>query len=729
MFDWYTEEEADRWRAEKEVARPGRRWPWFVLGVVLLGLGGWGIGRALEQRTAQVLVEVERDVAASHAFLHDVATQGDGEVFLTLLSGRDAEWAQTQTALLRQNSALHNAPRPFGLEPYSTTTIISTTILPDLSEVVVLAEQTYTQVSTAELVTLQQMLVYRRGETGWLLSSPTDTFWGGGITSRGPFLIVHHSQRDWDISRRLAQDLDRKVRLTCESLLGMSCTTPVTVRFDTNPAGILQIANPTFPVISNEELVLPTPSLIGLPVDEVGYDALLEGYAAYVLAHVLNRSVSWACCQNAGGYHSLLTYQLDQVAGATAPLAGSSSADLIASLDELPPETRPGQDLALLCEAPDPTLYRYSFTTNVWQTEQDFVGQMVEISPLPDDSGYFVARLDRVSWLAESVLVREGVEEVIADSNSPLFFMPVAPEIRDPAGTRLLAWYVNGRGTETGYVALDYADCHLNNCRRQLLPGLPSWSPTGEHQVNQLLDDLFPLAFIPAGATRADLFDHGLRPFWLDEGTFGYFTGSRNQFLTAQLATVDDLEPTVLLTVDDLVSALPAGYSPLYLSFYDIIPLATDPNSAFVLAHDSEGAHIFLLQKSDGQRAWRANAAEGRFHLSRLATLENHTFTEGAEPHLTPDGRFLALPLIARDEMPYKTYLLFDWQAQVRVLLGPTRDVAVFVDWSGDGEWLARPGDGFIDIIAPSLGETPTTYRQILFHEWQNCSTVFWLDR
>ena len=149
----------------------------MLVAVIALFAAGLVVGRQVNQRIDETRVAIEADVRAADNLARTAAAEVDGEVMITLLSGRDPVWTQTQEGLLDAQLLYGWAAAPFGLEAqpdeYGPLTV---ELSNDLNQAQVSGEQLYTIQTAAgsESVALSQTWIYRRGRRNWLLSPPDD---------------------------------------------------------------------------------------------------------------------------------------------------------------------------------------------------------------------------------------------------------------------------------------------------------------------------------------------------------------------------------------------------------------------------------------------------------------------------------------------------------------------------------------------------------------------------
>ncbi|MCL4267424.1 MAG: hypothetical protein KJ069_29875 [Anaerolineae bacterium] len=317
-FEWKTEEEAG-WEEEIAVpeTRPSRYYPWKPIGVFLLiaVLLAGGVRWQINRQVSAVTADVESEVRAAHLFLQRVAGQQDVDLLKSLLSGRDVNWVETQKTLVAEGW-FGNPPLMGGTAvPLTASDPLTVTLSPDLFTAEVQSEQSYQLLNPqgmTETVTLRQTAVYRQGEERWLYAPPDDEFWGRMVFHSGEYISVLYPERDEAVVQQLAQDLDELVQAVCRELATRRCLQRalVQVRFSKEPASLLSGVDTGSLLYI---LSLPTPSLLGLPVDEAGYQALFRVYGAAVATAVITQQVNYQCCSWQLLYQSLLDRQLHQL--------------------------------------------------------------------------------------------------------------------------------------------------------------------------------------------------------------------------------------------------------------------------------------------------------------------------------------------------------------------------------------------------------------------------------
>ena len=305
-FEWQTDEEemaaAVPPGAEPMVRRQGR-WR-LLLGLLLVAAAVYG---GIRWRTARQTEAITDDVNIAHALVQEAEAAQDVEMLNLVLSGRDFGWQEAQQQLMAGGNF---ASRPaFGLQAMSATEAVPEVVLsPDLKEAVAVSSRLFED-DDGQSVVLQQTAVYRQGSRNWLLSPPVDDFWGRTLITNTRYFTVTYPQRDEIVVQRLTADLNGLfAEKICDRLLQCG-RVHVDLRFNTSPQSLVTTADPLGLLLMGDPVILPTPTLVGLPVDEAGYEALYRGYGSQVVTAVLAHLFTYECCARALMTHALLTKQ------------------------------------------------------------------------------------------------------------------------------------------------------------------------------------------------------------------------------------------------------------------------------------------------------------------------------------------------------------------------------------------------------------------------------------
>ncbi|MCL4266831.1 MAG: hypothetical protein KJ069_26865 [Anaerolineae bacterium] len=324
-FDWRTEEtvhwdEPPTVDPEPEPPPKRRRWRWAALFLLLLLVGG-AVGAFwwLQSRVETATTAVTGDVLASHELIAAAAVDGDAELVATFLSGRDRGWSEAiEMAVLAGDYQDRTAFGLTWLPADPATAVISATLNPEFNEAEVIAEHVYAYAignGLTDTVRLRQTAVYRSGPNRWLLAPPDANFWGETRTKQGFYLTLQYPARDEALAQRLALDMDTALAAMCASTT-FHCPEDfqIQVELSTDPNSLLPENSTATFVNDRWRLRLPTPTLMGLPQDEVGYQVLARAYAAQLVVVVM-RLLSGTATGTQGPFlDAWFTWQLDRFA-------------------------------------------------------------------------------------------------------------------------------------------------------------------------------------------------------------------------------------------------------------------------------------------------------------------------------------------------------------------------------------------------------------------------------
>ncbi len=323
-FDWQTEDERSwdepvRQPEKPESRRPRRRWlmPLIILAALLLAV--WAVYRQVDQQVSAATTAVQEDILSAHNLLQTAVSQQDSEIFRSLLSGRDPAWTESQEALLRQDLLLGRsfwnwervgeAERPLTLDDLDATSgPAALELSADLSQAILRYPQTYRLMladGRVEEVVLGQTAVYRRGSQRWLLAPPDDEFWGETETYETDGLTLTYPQRDAAIAQPLADSIAAGLRSLCQTYPEFDCPAghPLALTLATDPSSLVDVAQYRASFATDWQLTLPTPTLLGLPQTETGFQALYQAYAAQVALAVMADLLGWECCAHIPSFH------------------------------------------------------------------------------------------------------------------------------------------------------------------------------------------------------------------------------------------------------------------------------------------------------------------------------------------------------------------------------------------------------------------------------------------
>ncbi|HEX6386321.1 MAG TPA: hypothetical protein VF177_16740 [Anaerolineae bacterium] len=326
-FQWQTEEEVYWEEVESPTPepKPPPRWRWLMAVMIAFLVAGasWFAYQQVERQIDRATTTMEMDLLSVHKVVRQAAQQQDVELLTTVLSGRNPRWTASQKALAAGGLLFDRSS--FGLKAVATANFaaarsdhVTVTLSPDLTAAeVIWPEPFVTDVEepVADTVTLQQTAVYRRGARSWLLAPAERDFWGGWLTSEGELLTLVYPQRDQEVAERLALDLEQTLKRVCQSSDGVFCPDDLHVhlRLENDPGSLAVAADMQAVLESGTWLELPTPTLVGYPLDEPGYEALRRGYEVHLVSAVITELVGYQCCRHGLFYRALLDKELSRL--------------------------------------------------------------------------------------------------------------------------------------------------------------------------------------------------------------------------------------------------------------------------------------------------------------------------------------------------------------------------------------------------------------------------------
>ncbi|KAA3664365.1 MAG: hypothetical protein DWQ04_06090, partial [Chloroflexi bacterium] len=308
------------------------------------------------------------------------------------------EWVRTVNALVENGRFYDRTPFYLHWLPPHTTITPTITLSPDLTAAELVTEQQYAiEIGNGltETIRLQETAVYRLGSTRWLLSPPKPEFWGEPQTFTGEILVLRYLERDAEIARRLALDIDEKLLELCTKFSELNCSDQLEVRLTfTSDSEWLNTSQGVsvswLPQIRQRQLRLtpmPTPSLIGLPVNEASYQALYRGYASVILTAVVADLLDAECCFDSVLYQAALADMMAQLSLQPWPLAASDYQQFLLN----------------------PT--GWSDLQDVWEEKRPF--------PTPDQDGAAFALVDYLINELELLTTVEFQQSLIAFAERP----------------------------------------------------------------------------------------------------------------------------------------------------------------------------------------------------------------------------------------------------------------------------------------------------------------------
>ena len=227
-----------------------------------------------------------------HDQWHQVVAEADVVGFeeIALIQPGQEQWARMITNQIAKHTLYQ---RPFlSLSQITETASPILTLDADLTQAQIQTRLTYTVTPVAELdesVDLIHTTFFQRDENGrWLLTSPSPDYWGKTKQYQGAFINLTYPEQDETIVLPLARQFDDILLRLCSPLRAADCPPVITLEMVTTPGLTLETVMIGQPWLPDEPLIMPTPSLIGLPINPVGSRMLLRGYAQPFADYVLD---------------------------------------------------------------------------------------------------------------------------------------------------------------------------------------------------------------------------------------------------------------------------------------------------------------------------------------------------------------------------------------------------------------------------------------------------------
>jgi hypothetical protein len=714
-FDWQTEDET-KWEEAATENQPAvaRRRSWAALLVVLLfvGLAVWLMYRQANQHAKQAEASVEADVVAAYRLIHQAAVESDRELFQSLLaSGRYPDWAENQLALFDQH--LIAGLEPLGLRTQLTPPeLLTVTLSPNLTEAELVADWRYA-LADGEIVMFRRPARMELIAGRWRLAQPNvEEVERQSYVGRS--FVMFYPERDQALVSRLAADLDQKVEEACRPRSGAMTCDLLPIDLDSLDHSLYHFLTADFAAMRMGRfgISLPTPSQVGVPLSEAGYQTLLRAYATHIVILYRLRLLDCRPYDHPIYCQAMINQELTSL-GLNARFA---DARLYQPADA--PTPLPAQDIQTLCHTDYrgvSDLYRYDLTAANWTKELSTAGYYTTLNPLPDGQGVMVRQQPVYAGETQPrTLLWQAGEEVALFSG--LYFGAA-----DPTGQHVLMYDHQGDWSLVENSMFRYrlsvfnlAECETaGDCDGREVDGFLVWSPTGEHTIIRQQGQSLWLGDEAGQPVRS--MGLGVNPLWLDEETYAFVNVSRTAVMTA---TVQVRWRGRLVTLPDLLAAVPQAEPGYGLAIGDVAVNPADPNLLFIgiyaqpqeiLPTTRQNGYLFTLNRQTGEVALRLELPGG----PRYSPI---TFS--------PDGRWLTFSAFD-DGQVTRTLYLHDVMTQQTIEV-PAYSAYVFpvYQWSADSHWLVLINDGLLQLMAPEYG-----YQAVVLPEGPGCDFVAWVEK
>jgi hypothetical protein len=246
-------------------------------------------------------------------------------------------------------------------------------------------------------VTLSQTSVYRRGDGRFLLSPPKPDYWGEIRTSRYKYLTMIYPTRDMEFANRLSAIVNLKIEELCRLYEELACSSDLQVEVDLaiHPESLITISDRESMLHAGLDIVLPAPSIVGQPVDEAGYQALLRGYSSHVLGAGITELLGWQCCHQGAFYLALLEKEVEDLELRQWPLEAADYESLLADLTDISGQGNLWREASVEFDDIDSWETAYAIVEFLLQSHQN-------LSPVTLQRGLMQAR-NFNNWLSEAI--------------------------------------------------------------------------------------------------------------------------------------------------------------------------------------------------------------------------------------------------------------------------------------------------------------------------------------
>ncbi len=420
---------------------------------------------------------------------------------------------------------------------------------------------------------------------------------------------------------------------------------------------------------------------------------------------------------------------------------------LLAQENEPLPTPFPDQDLQVVCIADGSyeyeadntmTLHQYDLQQEVWTAVLTRTGYLIA-TPMLDDSGWVLQNFpfsDDEAWRTE--IWRDGQSNVLFADD----YLSLTLGQFDPTGRYLISYVGNSEAEMPQQVLLDLADCTTESCESLPLPGQLFWSPDGRYTLiadanlfegSSFVIDGRMILFDPNQNTihmplqlgdqrgqplaGSETFAEGYSPFWLDNQRFGYIQlGADEAGDRVVIASIDNLEPQVVLTLADVAAMGPSGIS-APASLHYVLANPAQPSLLFVVALDALGreAYLFSYDLTTETVELRLRSLVQSFHALGFSP-DGRWLTFTGSDGTSQDGNSVTSTLFVHEIATHETQTYVSQLANF--ILSP------LFDWSADGRWLLFViDDRIISLVAPDYG-----YQWVFAHNQGSCTAMNWIN-
>lgn len=725
-----------------------------LIALAALVLAGALVVAVASRRYEEMTAPVKEDIVELFGTVQYAAGRRDVELYTSLLMpNSEYNWRASQQQLLATAQLFDRSP--FGLSRQADPHIADIILSPEMTQAEVVVEQAYIvddPFGITQTVRLRHSAVYQFDGRQWLIAWPDATYWGETLTTQGRFLKLSYPERDEAFGRRLAGDLDALLEKMCAGSTGIDCTGgfTMTLRLEKSLHYLADLMYPYRPAaygpFASDEIILPAPTLIGLPVDETSYQALYRAYAERLLTAAIARAAQFTLfgSDNVIDWRVHLLLQAEtrrqRVAlGEQAWPAHSTNTDPLANL-------QPNQDILLHCFEgfrEGGSLLRYSPPADAWSKVLSG-GVYVSMLPLPTGEGVILQEMPSLADTSYSrvMLWQGGRARILLDR--PAGSADLFPRLfsQDPSGLHLVMASLSAEAPQP-FDLINLDRCTSAGCELIPLSGLPVWSPDGSRTIQALTTMVPREGWLPAGKlalgdaegqsltevlSDAEAFE--LRDlFWLDGDTYGYVrygttsAGTETRLsVTLMSADIAGGEPRELLNAAALAAALPEEVRPQTPDFHFFAAINPgDPRFMSISAYAPQQPEVFDSPN-------RAFLFLYNVESNEIIAAVDLGIRFISSSDFSPDGRWLAIGIIDPVASTWAMHV-YDmagrrvWEKTFNNRVLPSFAAAQY-QWSLDGKWLLELNEGILRLIAPG-----DHYERTVVPGSPGCFAAAWVNR
>jgi hypothetical protein len=716
----------------------------WLVALVLITVPALVLFLLLNRRVDEAVALAEEEVGVTHALLLEAVEDQDYELFTSLISDRQRNWFEDQPELL--SLSLFWGRTALGLEPGASATTsendLQIDLDPDLARATVSQTRPFVVSTSSGLPTtvdLERTFLYERIDQGWYLTGLEEdtSFWGDWERQEGEVLTLVYPARDGSTGRRLAPLLDDLVRSLCaEPALKCPNGFEFELKLDRDEQALKRLSEGFYTVVilvrdGKGTLSLPAPSMAGRPLDQAGFQALAQGYAAWLGAVLIN---NFAAVNQESVNQSVIE---EILAGHDLPLPPWPQSMMPRPSNAALPvgSAAPQHDILMMCSGgSQQRLLRFKTAEAQWANEWLFntirtTGSAGSFPPpgirrLPDYSGVLVnfARQgeEELSW--QTYLWQNGQEQLWLEHEEATDFWPLQFPYSTGEADQFLIGYSypeNDNGTIDSWW-IDLQACLEGACAKMEADGFPLWSPDGRHT---LLIDMTrygePELHLgdQLGHSQVSL-GSGFPVSWPDDETFVYLRGQipgvsdptqRGIWQELVLSKIDPdtqsvLESQVVIDSEGFRFGIAAERAKFQLGIVTARPY----KEGWLVAirelgnHLQASSYLFYFQPQTGDLTWLKEIEMGMILPPLLLDI---------------GGPYLAISVLQANNF----ILLFLDQESGDIVYQTDHFP---VDWTADGQWLLFAENSALRVAAPALD-----FEWTIEHNLQGCYTAVWTNR